>query len=272
MDERLLARLRCPNCHHSLSFKDQILLCSGCQRTYSLYKNIPQFLEPTKNNCRWEKYFNNQIEEKGDTIAANSYLNQSHFRLLQQAVSKVVGDIKNLTIIDLGCGTGHFSSALAAHNFLVGLDLSLKMLIAAQAKGFQPVQASASKLPLADNSFDLVLANSLIQCLADAEKFLAELVRICAPGGRIIISAFNSQNLFFRLFRYLELTKRPPLFLHPLKKIINLLASQDTQILTIYLLFYPLKFKKEVINLRAFQKSLLYLASSFIVEVQKTGP
>lgn len=207
----------------------------------------------------WEKYFDDQIEEKGDSIAANSYLNQSHFRRLQQAVLKAVGDIRDLTIIDVGCGTGHFSLALTAHNFLVGLDLSLKMLIAAQAKGFYPVQASATALPLVRNSFDLVLANSIIQCIADAEKFLAELVRICVPGGRIIISAFNSQNIFYRIFRYLESTKRPPLFLHPLERIINILSGQGARILKIYLLFYPLNFKKEAINFKTFSKSFLYL-------------
>lgn len=271
MDERLLMRLRCPACHHSLSLKDQILVCSGCRKTYSLYKNIPRLLESTENNGCWENYFDNLIEKKGDTIAANSYLNQGHFRRLQQAVFKIAGNIKDLTIIDLGCGTGHFSFPLAVHNFLVGLDLSLKMLLAAQARGFQPVQASAAEPPLADNSFNLVLANSIIQCIADAEKFLTELVRLCSSGGRIIISTFNSQNIFFRIFRYFELTRRPRLFLHPLKRITSLMSRQETRILRIYLLFYPLKYEKEVINLKSLQKSFLYLASSFVVEVQKTG-
>lgn len=269
MDERLLSRLRCPVCHSSLSLKDQIFVCLNCRQTYSLYKNIPQLLELTKTSSCWQKYFDDQIEDMGDTLAANSYLNQGHFRRLQRTVLKVVGDIKDLTIIDVGCGTGHFSFALTAQNFLVGLDFSLKMLIAAQAKGFQPVQASATGPPLADNSFDLVLANSVIQCIADAKKFLNELLRICIPGGRIIISAFNSQNIFFRIFRYLELTKRPPLFLHPLKRIINILSGQRARILRTYLLFYPLKFEKEVTNFKTIQQSFLYLASSFVIEVQK---
>lgn len=269
MDDRLLSRLRCPGCQKPLLLKDQVLVCSACQKTYPLFRNIPLLLESTQINHIWMKYFDDQVEEKGDTIAANSYLTRSHFSWLQQAVLKVIGNIKNLMIIDVGCGTGHFSSALAKENFLVGLDLSLHMLLAAQKKGFQPIQASATALPLACNSFDLVLANSIIQCIACAEKFLTELVRVCAPGGRIIISAFNSQNIFLRLFRYLELTPRPPLFFHPLKKIIDLLTKQGVQNLKIYLLFYPLRFKKEVNKFKAVPTSWLYLASSFVIEAKK---
>lgn len=269
MDDRLLSRLRCPGCQNPLFLKDQVLICSACQKTYSLFRNIPLLLEPTETNDIWMKYFDDQVEEKGDTIAANSYLTRGHFSWLQQAVLEVIGNIKNLMIIDVGCGTGHFSFALAKENFLVGLDLSLQMLLAAQKKGFQPIQASASSLPLASNSFDLVLANSIIQCIACAEKFISELVRVCAPGGRIVISAFNSQNIFLRLFRYLEITPRPPLFLHPLKKIIDLLAKLGAPTLKIDLLFYPLKFKKEINNFKARSKSWLYLASSFVIEAKK---
>ncbi len=269
MDERLLSRLRCPLCHSSLSLKDQILMCSGCQETYSIYNKIPRLLKLTEIQSYWQNYFDERIEKKGDSLAANSYLNQGHFRLLQQTVLKVTGNIKDLMIIDVGCGTGHFSFPLVTDNYLVGLDLSHKMLQAAQAKGFHPIQASALEPPLADNSFDLVLANSIIQCLADAEKFLAELVRICIPRGRIIISAFNSQNIFFRILHHLEPERKPSLFLHPLKKIIKLLSKQKVGILGIYLLFYPLKFKKKFINFRKLQSIFLFLASSFVIEAKK---
>jgi len=271
MDERLLNYLRCPGCHSPLILEGQSLFCSGCRKTYTFFKNIPQLFDQTAFKDNWQRYFEAQLREKGDSVAANSYLNQGHFRRLQQTVLETIGKTSDKAIVDVGCGTGHFTASLARQNILFGLDLSLEMLLVAEAKGFFPVQARATELPLADNAFDLVLANSLIQCLAEVRKLLTELVRVCSPGGRIIISGFNSQNIFLRAFRYLEITRRPPLFFHPLNKIIELLAEGGVQSLKIVLLFYPLKVRKEFINPRQIRPGYLYLASSFVLEAQKIG-
>jgi len=271
MDEKLLNYLRCPGCHSPLINQGQSLLCSGCQRTYSLFRNIPQLLNQSALKDNWQKYFEAQLREKGDTVAANSYLNQGHFHRLQQTVLETIGQASHKVIVDVGCGTGHFTASLASQNILLGLDFSLEMLLRAEAKGFFPVQARATELPLADNSFDLVLANSIIQCLPDVGKFLAELVRVCSPGGRIIISGFNSQNIFLRAWRHLEITRRPPLFFHPLNRIIEILTIFGAQTLKVRLLFYPLRTRKEFAHPRGISPGCLYLASSFVLEARKTG-
>jgi len=272
MDEKLLNYLRCPGCHSPFIFEGQSLFCSGCQQTYSFFKNIPQLLNQSALNDSWQRYFEAQIREKGDSVAANSYLNQGHFRRLQQTVLETIGKTSDKVIVDVGCGTGHFTASLASQNILLGLDLSLEMLLAAESKGFFPVQARATELPLADNAFDLVLANSVIQCLPDARKFLAELVRVSNEGGRIIISGFNSQNIFLRTWQHLEITRRPPLFFHPLNRIIEILADSGAQTLKVRLLFYPLRTRKEFFHPRRFRPACLYMASSFVLEARKNKP
>jgi ubiquinone/menaquinone biosynthesis C-methylase UbiE len=272
MDEKLLNYLRCPGCHSPFIFEGQNLVCSGCRQTYSFFKNIPQLLDQSALKDSWQRYFEAQIREKGDSVAANSYLNQGHFRRLQQTVLETIGKMSDKVIVDVGCGTGHFTSSLASQNILLGLDLSLEMLLAAEAKGFFPVQARATELPLADNAFDLVMANSVIQCLPDARKFLTELVRVSNEGGRIIISGFNSQNIFLRAWQHLEITRRPPLFFHPLNRIIEILADSGAQTLKVRLLFYPLRTRKDFFHPQRFRPACLYLASSFVLEARKTSP
>jgi len=272
MDEKLLKYLRCPGCHSPLNFEGQSLFCSGCRKTYSFFKNIPQLLNKSAFEDKWQRYFEARLREKGDTVAANSYLNQGHFRRLQQTVLETIGETSDKIIVDVGCGTGHFTASLASQNILFGLDLSLEMLLVAEAKGLFPVQARATELPLADNAFDLVLANSLIQCVAEVRKLLSELVRVCSPGGRIIISGFNSQNIFLRVYRHLEIIGRPPLFFHPLSRIIDILSEFGAPSLKVLLLFYPFKIRKEFINPRLISPGCLYLASSFVLEARKTGP
>ncbi|MCX7974796.1 MAG: methyltransferase domain-containing protein [Candidatus Aminicenantes bacterium] len=271
MEEKLLHRLRCPSCYHPLYYDGQILSCSACQQSYLFYKNIPLLSKQARIDRDWERFFNGQVKQKGDTIAANSYLNEHHFYLLQQAVLEMVGPVKNMNIIDIGCGTGHFSASLAKENLLVGLDLSLQMLMAAEAKGFYPIQASALELPLAENSFDLVLANSIIQCIHEIENFLAGLVRLCLPGGRIIISAFNCQNFFFKTFRQLKRNQSPRLFLYPLGKIVPTLAKFGARPSRITLLFYPFKLRKKILDFKFFEKAFLLVASSFVLEARKSN-
>ena len=49
---------------------------------------------------------------------------------------------------------------------------------------------SADALPYSDHRFDVVVINSVLQCLPSAEvveKSLAELVRVCRPGGTVFV-------------------------------------------------------------------------------------
>jgi SAM-dependent methyltransferase len=58
------------------------------------------------------------------------------------------------------------------------------------------VQASATRLPFADGSFDLTLCLNMLQYLDDGgtSQALAELLRVTRPGGRIILHVKNSAS------------------------------------------------------------------------------
>jgi SAM-dependent methyltransferase len=61
-------------------------------------------------------------------------------------------------------------------------------------------QASASDLPLADNSFDAVISFQVIEHVKEVEAFMAEIFRVLKPSGKAFISTPNSRLrlLFFQ--------------------------------------------------------------------------
>lgn len=97
------------------------------------------------------------------------------------------------SIIDLGCGTGRFTEALAkrfdAH--VTGIDPSLKMLAQARAKpaaaGVRFVQGAGESMPVADASADLVFASMAFHHFTSPDLVAKECRRVLRPGGMVCI-------------------------------------------------------------------------------------
>ncbi|WP_206485761.1 malonyl-ACP O-methyltransferase BioC [Thalassotalea sp. G2M2-11] len=106
----------------------------------------------------------------------------------------------DLTVLDLGCGTGFFTNILAEHfDQVIGLDFSNKMLHFAKEQRSDVItwlEADAYKLPIADNSIDLIYSNLMIQWCADLDSVLTELLRVLKPGGLFIFSTLIDGTLF----------------------------------------------------------------------------
>jgi len=97
-------------------------------------------------------------------------------------------------ILDVGCGTGKQLSLLPGNVEAVGIDLSDAMLEQAhkQAKG-KCLQADATDIPFADNSFDLILSQFALH-EKDARTInleLAEVRRLLTPEGLFSVVDFD---------------------------------------------------------------------------------
>jgi ubiquinone/menaquinone biosynthesis C-methylase UbiE len=99
------------------------------------------------------------------------------------------------SVIDLGCGPGHHSLALAEHGCSVtAVDYSPGMLdlarrkVAARSLEVAFVRADLSRdLPLPEASFDGALCISVIQVLPDVGAFLARVRRLLGPDGHLLV-------------------------------------------------------------------------------------
>ena len=99
-----------------------------------------------------------------------------------------------LTVGDLGCGTGHVTALLAPHvRRVVAVDASEEMLAAARARleGVPNVElhhGELEALPLADASLDVASLALVLQYVADPMRALAEARRVVRDGGRVVIT------------------------------------------------------------------------------------
>ncbi len=98
----------------------------------------------------------------------------------------------DLTVIDLGSGTGFFTEILAGrYQQTIGLDISHKMLDFAQHNRSNSIiwlEADAFNLPLKNDSVDLVYSNLMLQWCEPLSAVISETLRVLKPGGLFIFS------------------------------------------------------------------------------------
>jgi len=98
-------------------------------------------------------------------------------------------------VLDVAGGTGALGRRLAlAGELAVVADLTPEMLAegrrAAERDGQRNVvfvEADAMRLPFADEQFDLVVTRFALHHVLDPAAALAEMARVCRPGGRVAV-------------------------------------------------------------------------------------
>lgn len=110
-------------------------------------------------------------------------------------------------VLDIGSGTGVLLPLLVAElgsgGRTIALDISMEMLVQAQAKDFPPIvgfaQADVLAIPLADGSMDLAMCNSALPHFGDKGKALKEIARILRDNGRLVICHTMSREALNQL-------------------------------------------------------------------------
>jgi SAM-dependent methyltransferase len=115
-----------------------------------------------------------------------------------------------LRVADIACGTGVLTRAAACRagtrGFVVGADANEEMLAVARSRILRTAAASTQasivwqhaqpdRLPFADESFDAVVCQFGLMFFADRVAAIREMNRILRPGGRMVLTVWDTVEL-----------------------------------------------------------------------------
>lgn len=105
------------------------------------------------------------------------------------ALLRRTGVDHGLRVLDAGCGTGRNLVEFGTLGTAEGVDAFPDAIEFCRRRGLQRVaRAPIEKLPFAGGSFDLILATDVLEHLDDDRAGMAELRRVIAPQGRMLVT------------------------------------------------------------------------------------
>jgi 2-polyprenyl-3-methyl-5-hydroxy-6-metoxy-1,4-benzoquinol methylase len=114
-------------------------------------------------------------------------------------------------LLDAGCGSGRMLDELSRYGHAHGVDSNAWAVSSARARGHADVRLGmVEQLPYATGTFDLVTCLDVIEHTPDDHRVLAELRRVTAPGGHLLVtvpayqflwSAHDEANDHYRRYR-----------------------------------------------------------------------
>ena len=140
----------------------------------------------------------------------NTVLSLGQDRLWRVATTRAVAPKPGQRILDLAAGTGASSVSLARSGAdVVAGDFSAGMIAEGRRRhgdvpNLEFTLADATALPFEDDTFDAVTISFGLRNVNDPNKALAEMLRVTAPGGKLVICEFSHpQNAAFAgLYRF----------------------------------------------------------------------
>lgn len=151
-----------------------------------------------KSNPRVREMFR-QIAPRYD--AMNHLLSMNIDRLWRRRAVRALRVEGTAPILDTCTGTGDLALAIKRRVGpevpVIGTDFCFDMLAIGRRKtspdlAVEFVEADTQQLPFEDDQFQCVTVAFGLRNVADTDRGLAEMVRVCRPGGQVIVLEFSS--------------------------------------------------------------------------------
>lgn len=120
-------------------------------------------------------------------------------------------------LLDVACGAGQIAIPAARAGVQVtGVDIATNLIMQARQRAtaenldVQFDEGDAEMLPYADNSFDVVTSLVGAMFAPRPDRVAAELLRVCRPGGRIVMANWTPTGFVGRLFKTIGRHVAPP--------------------------------------------------------------
>jgi SAM-dependent methyltransferase len=173
--------------------------CNGCFASFasplavddSIYGNIYNNIQNVPGYNRYFRYAYEVLNQKW----ALDYLSRQ-----EESYWAVAGHLrkrrtveKQLNILEVGCGMGYFTYALANDGFTVtGVDISSQAIAwALEQYGPYFTNKTLQDLRAEGNRYGAIIMNQLIEHIPDLNAFIAEAIALLSPEGELIITTPN---------------------------------------------------------------------------------
>ena len=113
-------------------------------------------------------------------------------------IKDLLSEIPRGKMLELGCGTGHWTDFLVENGFNVdALDASDEMLAVARSKNINAKFSLgiSEKLPYHDNSFSLASSFTMLEFVDDPQKVISEIYRVLKPSGWLILGLLHGKSV-----------------------------------------------------------------------------
>lgn len=196
-------------------FSPTALFTPSSSHAVPVVNNIPRFVPPGHNYARsfgyqWRRWSRtqsdacNNSDDKRRLLLARTWFDQY--------------DIAGKTVLECGCGSGTDTEVLLSLPFseVHAFDLSTSVEQAAELLLPDPrltlSQASITRIPYPERSFDVVFCHRVLQHTPDPEASLRSVARMVKPGGLLFVHCYRRSPLFMRNFKYKyrPITRRLP--------------------------------------------------------------
>lgn len=124
-----------------------------------------------------------------------SYGTDKCSKAIYEHIREYASKISKKRILDIGCGTGNYTSLFAINNNnVIGLDIN-DFRKEKYKKKFKFTKYKGNEFPFRKNSFDVIVSFDVIEHVEDDEGFIQEMYRVLKKGGECLFTTPNRLRL-----------------------------------------------------------------------------
>lgn len=191
--------LLCPVCRGSLQQTQASYGCPGCAADYPVTGGVLRMLPKLSGAERQtQRAFN--FEHRRFETARYLRITRDLCEAWLKDVQLPADYFNGKTVLDVGCGSGRWSYAMAQLGArVVAVDFSeaaveITRQVTQGAGDVTVVQASLFRLPFPPEHFDFVVSWGVLHHTADTARAFAAIAPLVRPGGRLYVMVYERRN------------------------------------------------------------------------------